>query len=93
MLLDNQACITEIDTLFAKLSRIVDRFFASHLVNNLANARRNISAHYDISNEMFMGTFTANPYPHHGDGELETWLYALPPPSSPSDVPCLLLTQ
>lgn len=58
MLLDNRACLAEIDTLFAKLSRVVDRFFASHLVNNLANARRNISAHYDISNGMFMGTYT-----------------------------------
>ncbi|EPT05160.1 hypothetical protein FOMPIDRAFT_1111662, partial [Fomitopsis schrenkii] len=54
VLLDNRACLAEIDTLFAKLSRVVDRFFASHLVNNLANARRNISAHYDISNGMFM---------------------------------------
>ena len=58
VLLENRACLAEIDTRFAKLSRVVDRFFASHLVNNLANARRNISAHYDISNEMFMGTST-----------------------------------
>ncbi|KAH9936230.1 Mycolic acid cyclopropane synthetase-domain-containing protein [Fomitopsis serialis] len=54
VLLDNRSCLSEIDTLLAKASRVVERFLASHLVNNLANARQNISAHYDISNEMFM---------------------------------------
>ncbi|KZT73861.1 CFS1-like protein, partial [Daedalea quercina L-15889] len=54
VLLENRACLAEIDTLFAKASRVLERFFASHLVNNLVNAKRNISAHYDISNEMFM---------------------------------------
>ena len=31
----------------------------AHIVNTVANARKNISAHYDISNAMFMGEFYA----------------------------------
>ncbi|TFY55397.1 hypothetical protein EVJ58_g8278 [Rhodofomes roseus] len=57
VLLDNRSCLSEIDTLLAKASRVVERFCATNLVNNLANARQNISAHYDISNEMFMALF------------------------------------
>ena len=34
-------------------------FTASGLANTLANARGNISAHYDLGNEMFEGTTTS----------------------------------
>ena len=36
-------------------SSISQRLASSRFVNSLANSRSNISAHYDISNEMFMG--------------------------------------
>ena len=31
----------------------------AHIVNTVTNARKNISAHYDISNAMFIGAFFA----------------------------------
>ncbi|KAI0917119.1 hypothetical protein AcW2_007338 [Taiwanofungus camphoratus] len=53
--LANSACLASLDTPLARLSRIPQQFAGAYLINTLANARRNISAHYDISNEMFMG--------------------------------------
>ncbi|KAH9841488.1 Mycolic acid cyclopropane synthetase-domain-containing protein [Rhodofomes roseus] len=86
VLLDNRSCLSEIDTLLAKASRVVERFCATNLVNNLANARQNISAHYDISNEMFMAflsgdmTYSCAIFP-----ELDTDLHESPLPTAASE--------
>ncbi|CDO69847.1 hypothetical protein BN946_scf184884.g6 [Trametes cinnabarina] len=55
--LANRDQLSAIDSsLFSRLlSRMPHLGLTAHIVNTLANARKNISAHYDISNNMFMG--------------------------------------
>ncbi|KAH9949848.1 S-adenosyl-L-methionine-dependent methyltransferase, partial [Amylocystis lapponica] len=51
----NRTCLAALDTPLTRLLRVPSRFAAARLVNSVANARSNISAHYDISNDMFKG--------------------------------------
>ncbi|KAI9058495.1 cyclopropane-fatty-acyl-phospholipid synthase [Trametes sanguinea] len=55
--LKNREQLSTIDSsLFSRLvSRMPQLGLTAHIVNTVANARKNISAHYDISNDMFMG--------------------------------------
>ncbi|KAL6303901.1 S-adenosyl-L-methionine-dependent methyltransferase [Sparassis latifolia] len=53
--LANRDCLSAIDTPLARLLRVPQRFASARLANSVANARSNISAHYDISNDMFQG--------------------------------------
>ncbi|KAI0647931.1 cyclopropane-fatty-acyl-phospholipid synthase [Trametes meyenii] len=55
--LANRAQLSAIDnSLFSRLlARLPDVGLSAYIVNTVANARKNISAHYDISNNMFMG--------------------------------------
>ncbi|KAI0632231.1 S-adenosyl-L-methionine-dependent methyltransferase [Trametes polyzona] len=55
--LANRAQLSAIDnSLFSRLmARMPQLGLTAHIVNTVANARKNISAHYDISNNMFMG--------------------------------------
>ncbi|OJT10650.1 Tuberculostearic acid methyltransferase UfaA1 [Trametes pubescens] len=55
--LANRAQLSTLDnSLFSRLmARMPQLGLGSYIVNTVANARKNISAHYDISNNMFMG--------------------------------------
>ncbi|KAI0766357.1 cyclopropane-fatty-acyl-phospholipid synthase [Trametes elegans] len=57
LFLANRAQLSAIDSsLFSRLmARVPDIGLTARIVNTVANARKNISAHYDISNNMFMG--------------------------------------
>lgn len=55
--LANRAELSTLDnSLFSRvMARMPQVGLGSYIVNTVANARKNISAHYDISNNMFMG--------------------------------------
>ena len=55
--LANRAQLSAIDnSLFSRLAgSLPDVGLTARIVNTVTNARKNISAHYDISNAMFMG--------------------------------------
>ncbi|KAI8994252.1 cyclopropane-fatty-acyl-phospholipid synthase [Trametes punicea] len=55
--LANRAQLSPLDSsLFSRLmARMPQLGLTAHIVNTVANARKNITAHYDISNNMFMG--------------------------------------
>ncbi|KAI8994251.1 cyclopropane-fatty-acyl-phospholipid synthase [Trametes punicea] len=55
--LANREQLSAIDgSLFSRLmARMPQLGLTAHMVNTVANAKKNVSAHYDISNTMFMG--------------------------------------
>ncbi|KAI0077595.1 S-adenosyl-L-methionine-dependent methyltransferase [Panus rudis PR-1116 ss-1] len=54
--LNNRAALSSMSVPLASvMTRISNVLAHSHFVNSLGNARGNISAHYDIGNDMFMG--------------------------------------
>ncbi|EED79177.1 predicted protein [Postia placenta Mad-698-R] len=53
LLLANRACLANLDSLLARLGRIPAQRACARLANSLLGSPRNISAHYDISNDMF----------------------------------------
>ncbi|KAI0349595.1 cyclopropane-fatty-acyl-phospholipid synthase [Trametes cingulata] len=77
--LANRAQLGAIDSsLFSRvMARMPQLGLTAHIVNTVANARKNISAHYDISNNMFMGflskdmTYSCAIFPEL-DGDLRT---------------------
>ncbi|EIW59336.1 cyclopropane-fatty-acyl-phospholipid synthase, partial [Trametes versicolor FP-101664 SS1] len=85
--LANRAELSTLDnSLFSRImARMPQVGLGSYIVNTVANARKNISAHYDISNNMFMGflskdmTYSCAIFPEL-DGDLH-------PPSSSSSSP------
>lgn len=61
--LANRAQLSAIDNyIFARLiGNLPELGLTARIVNTVANARKNISAHYDISNAMFMGQCASLP--------------------------------
>ncbi|KAI0754827.1 cyclopropane-fatty-acyl-phospholipid synthase [Daedaleopsis nitida] len=87
--LANRAQLSAIDTsLFARLmGNLPELGLTARIVNTVTNARKNISAHYDISNNMFMGflskdmTYSCAIFPEL-DGDLHADASAASSPSS-----------
>lgn len=51
----NRQNLSEMDSCASYLLRIPQKLTSWRFLNSLSNSRSNISAHYDISNEMFAG--------------------------------------
>ncbi|KAI0335778.1 cyclopropane-fatty-acyl-phospholipid synthase [Cubamyces sp. BRFM 1775] len=81
--LANRAQLSAIDSsLFSRIMAHMPQLgLTAHIVNTVANARKNISAHYDISNTMFMGflsedmTYSCAIFPEL-DGDLRPHVHA-----------------
>jgi cyclopropane-fatty-acyl-phospholipid synthase len=53
ILIKNRDNMGNLDTNFAWLGHMIDKFYHWRLANTPSQARANVSAHYDLSNEMF----------------------------------------
>ncbi|KAJ3830653.1 cyclopropane-fatty-acyl-phospholipid synthase [Lentinula raphanica] len=55
MFLDNRSRLSNLDSSLSYLFTLPQRLTSYRFLNTISNSRSNISAHYDISNEMFAG--------------------------------------
>ena len=56
MFLENQKNLESLDSTFSWLFSLPQRLSSFRFLNSLGNARSNVSAHYDLSDDMFKGT-------------------------------------
>ncbi|OCH86874.1 cyclopropane-fatty-acyl-phospholipid synthase [Obba rivulosa] len=74
--LRNSEQLSALGSGFSRFLRIPQKYAGARIVNTITNARSNISAHYDISNAMFMGflskdmTYSSAIFPEL-DGDLD----------------------
>lgn len=52
----NKSQLEQLDSSWSFLFTLPQKLTSYRFLNTLSNSRSNISAHYDISNEMFKGT-------------------------------------
>ncbi|ETW81830.1 cyclopropane-fatty-acyl-phospholipid synthase [Heterobasidion irregulare TC 32-1] len=74
----NRESLQNLDSNFSWLFSLPQRLTSYRFLNTLSNSRSNISAHYDLSNDMFSGM-------HAPTSEMYLCPSASPPPSSPPD--------
>lgn len=61
MFIYNRENLASMTSRASYLFSIPQKLTSYRFVNTIGNSRSNISAHYDISNEMFMGMFSVSP--------------------------------
>ncbi|KAI0712318.1 cyclopropane-fatty-acyl-phospholipid synthase [Earliella scabrosa] len=95
--LANRAQLSTIDnSIFARvMGNLPELGLTARIVNTVTNARKNISAHYDISNSMFMGflskdmTYSCAIFPELDGDLVQNASSASSPRQSPSRTPAL----